>query len=72
MPSHFNLIFFALSFQIIYIWARGEALHLPIETSILGSLKSFRVFFFLLLLLMGSSKWLIAEKKQLILGGTPL
>ncbi len=31
---------------MIYRWARGEALHLPIETSILGSLQCFRVFLF--------------------------
>jgi hypothetical protein len=45
---HHTLISYSLppTFHIIYRWARGEALRLPIETSILGSLQSFRVFFF--------------------------
>ncbi len=41
-------------------FAKGEALHLRIETSILGSFKSF--FFFSFFELMGQSKWFNAIK----------
>ncbi len=56
----FNLICFAQSPPLLtYVVGgpKGEALHLSIESSILGSLHSFNFFF-----AMGQSNWLIAKK----------
>jgi hypothetical protein len=47
----------------LYSWAKGEALHLPMETFILGSHQSFRFAF-----VMGQSKWLNAPPKKKNLG----
>jgi len=57
----FNFICFAQSPPLLtYISGpKGEALHLSIESSILGSLHSFNSFFFVA---MGQSTWLIAKK----------
>jgi hypothetical protein len=50
----------------LYRWAKGTTLFLSIESSILGSFRSFNFFF-----AMGQSNWLIAEKKKLDFQGTP-
>ncbi len=57
-----NLICFAQSPPLLTDIGRpkGEALHLSIESSMLGSLHSFNSFFFV----MGQSNWLIATKKK--------
>jgi hypothetical protein len=61
IAPRFNPICFAQSPPLLtYIaGAKGEALHLSIESSILGRLHSFNFFF-----VMGESNWLIAKKKR--------
>jgi hypothetical protein len=69
IAPRFNPLYFAQSPPLLtYIGEpKGEALHLSMESSILGSLHS---FYFLLV--MGQSNWLIAKKrKRLDLWGTP-
>jgi hypothetical protein len=62
IAPRFNLICFAQSpLLLTYIGRpKGEALHLSIESSLLGSLHSFQFFF----LVMGQSNWLIAKLKK--------
>ncbi len=57
----FNPLCFAQSPPLLtYIGGpNGEALHLSMESSILGSLHSFNFF-----VVMGQSNWLIAKKKK--------
>jgi len=61
VAPHFNPMGFAQSPPLLtYIGGpKGEALHLSIESSILGSLHSFNFFF-----AMGQSKWLIGKNKN--------
>jgi hypothetical protein len=60
IAPHFNPICFVQSPPLLtYIGApKGEALHLSIESSILGNLHSFNFFF-----VTGQLNWLIVEKK---------
>ncbi len=62
IAPHFNPICFAQSPPLLTFVAgpKGEALHLSIESSILGSLHSLNFFS-----VMGESNWLIATKKKL-------
>ncbi len=60
IAPHFNPICFAQSPPLLtYIGGpKGEALHLSIESSILGGVHSFNF------LLMGQSNWLIGKKRE--------
>jgi hypothetical protein len=60
----FNPVCFAESPPLLtYIGGpKGEALHLSIESSILGSLHTFNFFFFFFV--MGQSNWLITPKNK--------
>ncbi len=62
IAPHFNPIYFAQSPPLLtYIGGpKGEALHLSIESSILGSLHCFNFFFFV----MGQSNWFIAKRNR--------
>ncbi len=40
----------------LYRWAKGEALHLHIETLMLGSFPSFNIYIYIYILVMGKSK----------------
>jgi hypothetical protein len=69
VEPQFYSICFAQSSPLLGFIAgpRGEALHLPMETFILGSHQCFRFMF-----VMGKSKWLIAPpKKRKELGKQP-
>ncbi len=61
IAPRFNPLWFAQSPPLLNSIGgpKGEALHLSMESSILGSLHSFNFFF-----VMGQSNWLIAKKKE--------
>ncbi len=61
ISPHFNPICFAQSLLTYISGPKGEALHLFIEFSTLGSLESFGFSFFFV---MGQSNWLIGEIKS--------
>jgi hypothetical protein len=61
ISPHFNPICFAQSLLTYIGVPKGEALHLSIDFSILGSLESFGFGFFFV---MGQSKWHIGETKS--------
>ncbi len=58
IAPRFNPIYFAQSPPLLtYVGGpKGEAVHLSMESSILGSLHGFQLFFFV----MGQSNWIIA------------